>query len=177
MKIFLESLKESFKCIILKWWFVLGTLPKVVLGIIVTILGFIIMIVTGSDAYSYLNYDFVDTATNVTFFPRSLEPRIQVQWFLIKTTAIFSVFLLSCLFITFPLKSKNPEKRRELLYAGISFFLVNFVVVLISTLIQLIVKNERVSADILSILQTFLIPFSLGNFILLSAISNINESR
>lgn len=178
MKIFLESIKRSFKEVVGRWWFLLAFLSREIVGIITSCVGIFLMYATGSDAYSGINYGWaMDILKGTT--PRMVEQSVitAIPWALHRSLMFFVLYLLAYYFLgVVSTKSRSSSGMRKILRnTGIIFFLVNVVVSIIAAVIAYITHN--VFSFYLSSLFNLAFPFSFLTYVLIGALMNAKKEN
>jgi len=101
VKLLLKVLRETFKEVAGRWWSLLAFFSMQIIGVLSFCVGFLLMLATGSDTYSNINYgSAIDILEG--FMPRIVEQSAiaAIQWVLHRSllflhfTYLLTIFLL-----------------------------------------------------------------------------------
>ena len=176
MRTFGESIKKAFKDLIWTRWFVLGVFTQSLVALLCTIFGFAFMMITKSDAYSGINYDWaMNLLQHLLSYPMLYEALI--RWFFQRAGLLLLAFLLVFVFFGV-LSSKHRDKhfRKVLEYIGIVFFAANLIAMVFLIFIIFLTQEIR-NPHYLETIMYIIWPFSVLGFIFMSALANVNRDR
>ncbi len=180
MKIFFESIKRSFKEVAGRWWFLFAFLSMHMIGILTSLVGIFLMLVTGSDAYSGINYGWAVYMLKSPFsMPRILEQSAvaAIPWILHRSFLLLALYLLAYYFLgVVPSKTRNDLSIRKILRnTATVFFVVNVIVTIVAAVIVTYVTHS-VFAHLPS-LEYLVSTFSFLNYVLIGALLNAKDSE
>jgi len=170
MRIFLESIKRSFKEVAGRWWFLIAFLSREIVGLLTSCVGIILMFAKG-DIYSSINYDWTMSILRGSM-PRIIEqsPDTITSWVFERSLLLFVVYLIAYYFLGIVgTKPKNNANIRLILRnTAIVFFLVNVIISIVAPLIAYITHD--VYNPYLPSLFHFFSPFSFSSYVLIGVI-------
>lgn len=177
MSIFWQSVKQAFKELILKWWFICGIFAEYIVALLCGLVGLILVSMKGS-AYSYINYNWATYMLGRNFFyPSSPDVRGVTIWFSERSVLFFIALLLAFLFFSAS-RSSNLEVDRRfkkvLGNIGIVFFVINIIAMLVLAFIFHSVKG-KIDYPYGSFISELIYPFTLSGFVFLGALANSNR--
>lgn len=178
MKIFVKSVRVTFKEVVGRWWFLFAFSSMQIIGVLSSCVGILVMLATGSDAYSNINYgsaiDILEGAV-----PRMVEQSATatMPWVLHRSLLFFSLYLLAYYFLgVISIKSRtNSGMRKILRNTAIIFFLVNVIVSIIAMIIVYITHD--VFNPYLSSLHNLYFPFSFLTYVLIGSLMNAKKEN
>jgi len=181
MKFFLESIKRSFKEIAGRWWFLFAFLSMHMIGILTSLVGIFMMFVTGSDAYSGINYGWaVHMLGSIVSMPRALEQSAvtAIPWVLQRSFLLLVLYFLAYYSLgVVPSNARNDSSIRKILRnTATVFFAVNVVATIVAAVIVAYVTHD-VFGPYLSSLGYFVSPISFLNYVLIGALLNAKGSE
>ncbi len=178
MKIFLESIKRTFKEVAGKWWFLIAFLSREIVGLLTSCVGVILLYAAGSDAYSGINYGWAMDILEGSV-PRTVEQSATaaIPWVLHRSLLFFVLYLIAYYFLgVVGTRSKSNSGIRKILRnTAIVFFLVNVVVSIIAVVIAYIAHD--VFSSYLSSLFSLAFPFSFFTYVLIGALMNAKKEN
>jgi len=184
MKIFFESIKRSFKEIAGRWWFLLAFLSIHIVGITTSCVGIFLMFITGSDAYSGINYGWAIYLMNSIFsLPRAAGSSVgeAIAWILPRSFFLFVLYSLAYYFLgVVPTKARNDLSIRKILRnTATLFFAVNVIATIVASVISVIVVyiTYDIFTPYLSLAVQIVFPFSFSTYVLIGALLNSKGSE